>query len=254
MKLARTLTIKQFKEATDYLNKREEDVLERNVTLVSILTGKDKSEVEAIRPGLLKKLVAGAYQLLDLSRITGRVPRYFFLKGRPFKVCLEITNITAGQYIELSAFAKEEEPHINAPHKILASVCAALFSRRSHSDMKHAQLADFFYRNMPVDMAQPLATYILFCLGTLNSKYSALFETKETEQDDEEEETPQQQDTSFVDQYGWLVTVDFLAGGDRSKWDHYFNMGVIEFLNAVAYMKDKKAEEEMVMRQQGLIK
>lgn len=35
------------------------------------------------------------------------------------------------------------------------------------------------------------------------------------------------------------MTVNELANNDRTKWDYFFNMDVIEFLNSVAFLKDR---------------
>lgn len=37
----------------------------------------------------------------------------------------------------------------------------------------------------------------------------------------------------------WLKTVDNIAGGDRTKWDFFLNMPLVEFLNAVSFQIEK---------------
>jgi len=43
-----------------------------------------------------------------------------------------------------------------------------------------------------------------------------------------------------------------MANNDRSKWDYFFNLNVIELLNTVSFMKDKgehdKSELERIKR------
>lgn len=31
-----------------------------------------------------------------------------------------------------------------------------------------------------------------------------------------------------------------MSGGDRIKWDYFFDMNIIEFLNSVSFKKDKE--------------
>ncbi len=51
--------------------------------------------------------------------------------------------------------------------------------------------------------------------------------------------------------------INTMANNDRSKWDYFFDMNVIEFLNAVCFYKDKaehdKKETERVRREHGAI-
>jgi len=38
----------------------------------------------------------------------------------------------------------------------------------------------------------------------------------------------------------WLKTIDGMASGDRSKWDFFLHMGLVEFLNAVSFHNEKQ--------------
>ena len=35
-----------------------------------------------------------------------------------------------------------------------------------------------------------------------------------------------------------------MSNNDRTKWDYFFSMNVIEFLNTVAFYKDKAEEDK----------
>jgi hypothetical protein len=37
-----------------------------------------------------------------------------------------------------------------------------------------------------------------------------------------------------------MKTLDSLSGGDRTKWDYYLDMNVIDFLNWLSFQKDKQ--------------
>ena len=56
----------------------------------------------------------------------------------------------------------------------------------------------------------------------------------------------------FVKRWGWLVTVDNLANGDVNKYKQIYLMPVIEFLNILAFIKDKqKLEREQQDKVRG---
>ncbi len=40
----------------------------------------------------------------------------------------------------------------------------------------------------------------------------------------------------------WLKIVDSLAGGDRTRWSFYFDMDVLEGLNAYSFEMEKRRE------------
>ena len=40
------------------------------------------------------------------------------------------------------------------------------------------------------------------------------------------------------------MTIDGLADGDVSKWEHFFEMDVTDFLHRVLYTKRKRDEQE----------
>ena len=47
----------------------------------------------------------------------------------------------------------------------------------------------------------------------------------------------------------WLELVDKLCRGDRTKWDYFLQMGLIEFLNTVAFYKSTKKEQSKRLEQ-----
>ena len=42
----------------------------------------------------------------------------------------------------------------------------------------------------------------------------------------------------------WLELVDKLCRGDRTKWDYFLQMGLIEFLNTLAFHTTIKKEQQ----------
>jgi hypothetical protein len=40
-----------------------------------------------------------------------------------------------------------------------------------------------------------------------------------------------------------IAVINQMANNDRSKWDYYFDMNVTEFLNTIAFHKDRNEHE-----------
>jgi hypothetical protein len=49
---------------------------------------------------------------------------------------------------------------------------------------------------------------------------------------------------TFEEKWGWIATINNMSNNDRSKWDFYFDLNVIEFLNTVVFFKDKSEEDK----------
>ena len=77
-------------------------------------------------------------------------------------------------------------------------------------------------------------------IRNLDANYTSLFEPESRGEDNG---GVQSSKSSAIDDFyrfwGWLVSIDELAGGDPLKWDTVADQNVIWFLNALSYLKDK---------------
>ena len=53
--------------------------------------------------------------------------------------------------------------------------------------------------------------------------------------------------TTFYEKWGWIATINDITNNDRTKWDYFFKMNVIEFLNTVSFYKDKNEHEKQII-------
>ena len=64
-------------------------------------------------------------------------------------------------------------------------------------------------------------------------------------QGDEEEDL--EEDTGsggFAEKWGWVANVDLVSETCRCSWNEVWEMSAIEFLNILAYRRDKGAKEK----------
>jgi hypothetical protein len=73
-------------------------------------------------------------------------------------------------------------------------------------------------------------------LKGISGQYAGLFNSGIGESEADGGET-------FSQRWGWIVTLNNLSNNDRSKWDYYGEMNVIEFLNTVVFYKEKSEYE-----------
>ena len=50
----------------------------------------------------------------------------------------------------------------------------------------------------------------------------------------------------FHKHWGWISLINDMAIGRMDKWDYYFDLSVIEFLNKVCFFKDKREYENSI--------
>jgi hypothetical protein len=55
----------------------------------------------------------------------------------------------------------------------------------------------------------------------------------------------------FIETYGWLITIDKLAGGDPLKYDYFYRLPVQQFLNLVSFHKSKNEYETELEEQRS---
>ena len=51
--------------------------------------------------------------------------------------------------------------------------------------------------------------------------------------------TVDEDNETFRNRWGWIATINDMSNNDITKWDYFFKMNVIEFLNTVSFFKDK---------------
>lgn len=74
-------------------------------------------------------------------------------------------------------------------------------------------------------------------MARLLAAYPNLFGERDNPEEDSEDE-----DNWFHKRYGWLATVDAVAK-DRTQWDFYLMMPIVEFLNYLCFLRDKEEHQ-----------
>ena len=84
-----------------------------------------------------------------------------------------------------------------------------------------------------------------------NQGYSNLFglddledKRQDAEEGDEEPNQGGQTNDGFVDRWCWIYHIDQVAEVRRQSWDEIFSLNVVEFLNMLCYIRDKRNWEK----------
>ena len=92
--------------------------------------------------------------------------------------------------------------------------------------------------------------------GKLIASYPKLFNERSKEDDEriEGEATVQKKkQETFHEYWGYYGVVDALSNNDVTKWEQITKMNVIEFLNVLAYYKDKQKYQHQLIHGTGTI-
>lgn len=90
--------------------------------------------------------------------------------------------------------------------------------------------------------------FFLQTFREINTKYPRLF-GKGDESDEQGDASNGKRKKTFLEHWGWFVTINNMANNDRQKWDYFFEMNIINFLNSVCFYIDKQNfENERIKR------
>lgn len=77
----------------------------------------------------------------------------------------------------------------------------------------------------------------------LNKSYRGLFGQASFEREESDEGEVKGDSKTFAEKWGWVYNAELIARFERVKLDDAWNINIIQALNSLAYLKDKKANE-----------
>lgn len=155
------MTIEQFQKIFEL--SPDMDSLDYKIKAISVITGKDIDEVEDLSIEDFKAL-AETIKPPDVSNLSDKLIYITKVKGIKFRAVMNIkAECSTAEFIEVSAFTKDEKTIIKNLHKLLA-----VFYRPQSKwfglkkvTMKRSEVAELFLKNMDIAVAYPLAVFFL---------------------------------------------------------------------------------------------
>jgi hypothetical protein len=142
MKSFQKLTVGEY-QSLYRIHKSDQDEMEKSVQSVSILTGKPQWEVEEMPMETFNEQ-ARTFSVLFSTPPADQKPKTSIkINGKKYRICLNPRKITAGQYIDLQVFLKENQ--IESLHKLMACLLLPLksFGRVGKYDGEnHSKISD----------------------------------------------------------------------------------------------------------------
>jgi hypothetical protein len=157
-----------------------EQILDRNIKILSLLTGEGEDVFLELTASQLAELVGKITFLNELPE--PKAINQIKVNGKLYQANLLISELTAGQYIDLSEFIKNP---INNLHKIMATLYLPAHKKwhgklvvEKYNGKTQKERADEFYRYMPVSVAYPAALFFYQVSKDLTTNIETYFINK----------------------------------------------------------------------------
>jgi hypothetical protein len=167
------ITIQKFVDYYRAAHAKDVDEFDKELHLLSILTGLDVSDIECLALSDIKMLIEKTSFVKQLD-IKDNLPGKFICKGKWFKVNYEVNKLSGGQYIDLMDFCKDDAKIMENLHFIIATITTPLTlfffeekydhitNRKRRTELYNESFknrAELFRRHLPVSIAYPLALF-----------------------------------------------------------------------------------------------
>lgn len=161
----RQVTIAQYLIIHDVIRDETLDWVDKNIRILSALTGLTAEQLEAYPMEDIKRAVQRIAFLFEPDKIPKLLPKYFFLKGRLYRVRYEVNKLTAGQYIDIAAFTKDADSVLDNLHSIMAVIARPVFTAYDGANVPAR--AKLFYDHLPMSVIYPVALFFCNLLRSL---------------------------------------------------------------------------------------
>ena len=158
------ISLKTFSELDSIIRNDRLNSNEKDLAILSLLSGKSNEEIQALPFKTRNKYLKQIQFLNKLDMARKGVPKFLMIKGKLFRLTLNATELSGGQYIDLMNFLKDPDATTKNIHNVLAVIALSMkfgLIKTRYDGKNHATRAKFFYENMPVSIAYPILVF--FC-------------------------------------------------------------------------------------------
>lgn len=147
------ITIKQFSDITNAKENINDD-LELMIEILSILSGVERQKLDQLDLVNLSKCYR-ALSFLDQFKVKEEPTARFEIDGVHYFADFKITNLTAGQYIDLKHFTKDPKLTIANMHNVLAVFYIPVGKKYGEV----SGVANIFHERLSITVAYPAAVF-----------------------------------------------------------------------------------------------
>ena len=141
------VNLKQFAALQNKLQQEDTDVIERYIDIIAILSNEKPSLIMKMPIDALKQAIDYVSFINELPKET-KIKNIIEVNGQIYKGTLDITKLTAGQYIDIKTFCKDSE----LIFENLANIMAVIYFEEGseYEGTKHANRARLFQEKLNI--------------------------------------------------------------------------------------------------------
>ena len=141
------VNLKQFAALQNKLQQEDTDIIERYIDIIAILSNEKPSLIMKMPIDALKQAIDYVSFINELPKET-KIKNIIEVNGQIYKGTLDITKLTAGQYIDIKTFCKDSE----LIFENLANIMAVIYVEEGaeYEGTKHANRARLFQEKLNI--------------------------------------------------------------------------------------------------------
>ena len=141
------VTLKQFAALQSKLQQEDTDAIERYIDIISILSNEKPSLIMKMPIDDLKKAIEYISFINELPK-EPRIKNIIEINGQTYRGIIDVTKLTAGQYIDIKTFCKNS----NLIFENLANIMAVIYIEegQEYEGTKHANRARIFQEKLNI--------------------------------------------------------------------------------------------------------
>ena len=141
------VNLKQFAALQNKLQQEDTDVIERYIDIIALLSNEKPSLIMKMPIDALKQAIDYVSFINELPKET-KIKNIIEINNQVYKGTLDITKLTAGQYIDIKTFCKDSE----LIFENLANIMAVIYIEegQEYEGTKHANRARLFQEKLNI--------------------------------------------------------------------------------------------------------
>lgn len=162
MKLAE-LTVGQFQQLNVIMNDTNLEPIDRECQIIALVEKRSVEDVEAMPIAELKNRVKHYSDFDILGMDKEKLPSWIVINKKLYTVCLSEKKMSAGQFIDMSHYMKDEKGAVANMHHIFACMLRrrTILKTKEYDGTNHEELATYIQNKLPIRAVYPLALF--FC-------------------------------------------------------------------------------------------
>lgn len=158
------ISLKTFVILQEIANDPDTDKTDKDIDAICLLAGITYQECMELTLKEKQQALKSLSFLQDLNKINPKAHRYIKIGRIWFKIALDVSEISGGQYLDLMTFLKDPDKAFENIHNVLAVLATPLkfgIIKTKYDGAKHADRGKLFYENLSISQAYPIMVF--FC-------------------------------------------------------------------------------------------